>query len=78
MSIGFNDTDIEKIARQARKTGWTVTVTGGNHVKWISPNKEITLTSGLTANTRSWANFKVLLRKAGLMAHKNQKKKSLR
>lgn len=75
MALGFNDKDIEKVAKQATKDGWEVFVSGGNHVKWFSPDGETLLTSALTCNPQSWANFKVLLRRHGLMAHKNHKKK---
>lgn len=26
--------DIEKLARKARRQGWTVEVTKGNHIRW--------------------------------------------
>lgn len=75
MAFGFNDKDIERVAKTAIKLGWDVKVSGGNHVKWLSPDGETFLTSALTCNSQSWANFKVLLRRHGLLAHKNQKKK---
>jgi hypothetical protein len=34
------DKETEALAKKARKAGWTVEVTGGNHVKWTPPPLE--------------------------------------
>lgn len=31
------DSDVEKMARQARKAGWTVEINRRNHIVWRSP-----------------------------------------
>lgn len=37
--------DYEKLVRAARKQGWTVTITGGNHLKWVAPDGDHLVTS---------------------------------
>ncbi len=32
------DKDVEKLVRQARKAGWTVTIDGGTHIRWDAPH----------------------------------------
>lgn len=34
------DSDVEKLARQARRSGFSVEVTGSNHLRWTAPIKE--------------------------------------
>jgi predicted RNA binding protein YcfA (HicA-like mRNA interferase family) len=60
------DKEIEKIARDARKEGWDVTITGGNHIRWRSPDGKSTVISGLTGATPGWVKAKSQLRRAGL------------
>lgn len=60
------DKEIEKIAKAARKQGWTVGVTGGNHIKWVTPKGETAVISGLTGATPGWIKAKNQLIKAGL------------
>lgn len=47
------DKDLEKLARRARRAGWTVEVTGRNHVRWTAPDGRQSFTTGLTMNRRS-------------------------
>lgn len=65
-SLGANK-EIEKIARTARKQGWTVEVTGGNHLKFTSPSGA-RVYGGLTACGPGVKKFMSALRKAGLQA----------
>lgn len=46
------DKDLEKLARRARRAGWTVEVNGRNHVRWTAPDGQ-SFTTGLTMNRRS-------------------------
>jgi predicted RNA binding protein YcfA (HicA-like mRNA interferase family) len=64
MAIGMNNKDMEKIAKEARKRGWTITVTRGNHVKWQAPDGHCVF-SPLTGSYRSWKNFRAMLKRNG-------------
>ena len=63
-TLGANK-DIEKLARVARKQGWTVEVTGGNHLKFTPPNGG-PIFGGLTTCGPGMKKFSSALRKAGL------------
>jgi predicted RNA binding protein YcfA (HicA-like mRNA interferase family) len=75
MAYGFNDKDIEKLAKAALHAGWRVEMTKGNHVMWYAPDGETKILSSLTGSPCSWRSFKHQLRKAGLTADKHHKKK---
>jgi hypothetical protein len=64
--LGANK-DIEKLARRAKKQGWEVEVTGGNHLRFISPEGEV-VTSGMSVCQTSIKKVTSQLRKAGLAA----------
>lgn len=63
--LGANK-EIEKIARIARKQGWTVSVTGGNHLKFVPPQGGMPIFGGLTACGPGAKKFARTLQKAGL------------
>lgn len=44
MGLG-TDKDVEKMAKVALRAGWKVTVTRGNHIKWVSPDGEMYISS---------------------------------
>lgn len=46
-NLGANS-DVEKLARQARKGGIEVFITRSNHLRWLDPKTGDFLTSGLT------------------------------
>jgi predicted RNA binding protein YcfA (HicA-like mRNA interferase family) len=48
-SFGMNK-DLEPVARQCLKAGWTVEVTKGNHVRWASPDGSFTTVTSLTGS----------------------------
>lgn len=64
-NLGANK-DIEKLARKARKQGWTVEVTRGNHLKFTPPNGGQPIFGGLTSCQTGVKKFTSTLRKAGL------------
>lgn len=66
MRYGFNDKDIEKIAKQAVAEGWRIVIARGGHVMWYAPDGVNILTSSLTGSARGWANHKASLRRLGL------------
>lgn len=76
MAYGFNDKDIEQLARVALKAGWRVEMTKGSHVMWYAPDGTTKILSSLTGSPCSWRNFKNQLRKAGLISGKHHKKKA--
>jgi hypothetical protein len=63
-SLGANK-EIEKLARVARKQGWEVTVTGGNHLKFTPPEGR-PIFGGLTTCGPGMKKFSAHLKKAGL------------
>jgi hypothetical protein len=65
MRLGINDKDMEKVAKRAQKAGWTITISGGNHLKWLSPDGKTMLVSSRTGSYRAWKNFRADLRRAG-------------
>lgn len=73
MNTGINDKDMRKVAKQAQREGWVITVTGSNHLKWRSPDG-ITLFSPMTGSYRSWKNFRAMLRRNGFDPDKVKKK----
>lgn len=64
-SLGANK-EVEKIARKAKKQGWEVTVTGGNHLKFVPPGGGQPVFGGLTTCGPGMKKFIAHLRKAGL------------
>lgn len=59
--------DVEKLARTARRAGWTVEITGKNHLRWISPNGKDKLTSALTfGDERRIKKIEKFLRERGV------------
>lgn len=61
------DKDTEKMIRQARKQGWDVSLTKGNHVKFVPPEGAIIFGS-LTGSVTSQRKLRAQLKKAGLAA----------
>ena len=58
---------LRSAARVARKAGWTITVTGGGHLKWTPPAGKFVVTPlSPRAGRRSTDNSLADLRKAGL------------
>lgn len=57
--------DVEKIIRIARKQGWDVQMTKGNHIKFIPPNGDFII-SGLSMRDSGVLQLKKRLKKAGL------------
>lgn len=65
--------ETEKIARLARRQGWMVEITRGNHVRFTSPSGDIIIAS-LTGGASSHVQFRRRLTKAGLeMQHRSGK-----
>lgn len=68
MRFGFNDKDIERLAKDAIAEGWRVEIAKGGHVKWFAPDGETLIVSSLTGSACGWRNFKAQVRRAGLSA----------
>jgi hypothetical protein len=72
--------EIEELARGARKQGWSVVVTSGNHIKWSPPPldkprekwteedqiQQRPAISGLTPVSAAFSKLKSQLRRKGL------------
>lgn len=60
------DKETEKLVKAARKAGWDVSVTGGNHIKFLPPNGEDAVIAGLTGGGYALPKLKNQLKKRGL------------
>lgn len=59
--------DIEKLVKAARKQGWEVTVTGGNHLRFVPPDKSMPIVHGaLTGTGPGIVKLRTQLRRSGL------------
>lgn len=65
MGYGANK-ETEKMIRIAKREGWNVEVTRGNHLKFLPPNNGPIIIAGLTSNTSGVLQTRKRLRKAGL------------
>jgi len=64
--LGSNK-EIEKLARLARKQGWTVEVTRANHLKFLPPGGGKPVFGGLTSCQTGVKKFTHSLKRAGLV-----------
>lgn len=64
-NMGANK-DVEKIVRVARKQGWSVEFTKGNHIKFVPPGDGDFIISGLSMRDSGVLQLRKRLRKAGL------------
>jgi hypothetical protein len=60
------DKDTEKLVRAARKCGWTVSVTGGNHLKFTPPGSGHIIFGALTGCGPGQRKLRAALVKAGV------------
>lgn len=56
--------DVEKMIRKARHQGFNISMTKGNHIKFVAPSGEIVI-GGLTSNTSGVLQLRRRLQKAG-------------
>jgi hypothetical protein len=49
-------TEVQKLARMLRGEGWRVEHTGGNHLKWRSPDGVLVIT-GWSPGTHRWRAY---------------------
>jgi hypothetical protein len=52
--------------KQAERAGWTVTMTGGGHLKWRSSSGQVVISPATPSDRRSVLNTRRDLRNAGL------------
>lgn len=62
------DKDTEKLIRAARRGGWDVSVTGGNHVKFVPPHDGEIIFGSLTGCGPGQRKLRARLVKAGVAA----------
>lgn len=60
------DKELEKVIKKAKKAGWTVSTTGGNHILFLHPDGESRVLSGLTGCGPGFSKVKGQLRNKGL------------
>lgn len=61
------DKDVEKVIRKARKAGWDIQITGGNHIKFQPPKGGQAVIGSLSpGSSRSVRTLRHNLAKAGL------------
>lgn len=58
--------ETEKLIRFARSEGWDVSITRGNHIKFLSPNGVDMVIGGMTPNTSGVLQLRRRLKMAGL------------
>lgn len=59
--------DLTVLVRKAKSQGWTITYTGGGHLKWVSPTGEIVFSSSTPSDTRTLKNTKQQLKMRGFI-----------
>jgi hypothetical protein len=64
--IGGISKDLRPIVRTAEDAGWTVIKRKGGHLKWISPDGQITGSGATLSDQRAISNIKSRLRRLGL------------
>lgn len=62
------DKDTNKLIRAARKQGWEVSITKGNHVKFVPPGSGDIIFGALTGSITGQRMLKRQLQKAGVAA----------
>lgn len=62
------DKDTAKLIRAARKARWEVSLTKGNHVKFIPPGEGSIIFGSLTGSVTSQKKLRSQLHKAGVSA----------
>lgn len=59
--------DMQKLVRAAEKSGWKVSITGGNHIKFMPPNPDQKIIFGaLTGTPTGNKKLRAMLIKEGL------------
>lgn len=59
--------DLSDLLRDVRRAGWSVTTTGGGHLRLCPPRKGSCIYTGSTpSDHRSLANLRAQLKRAGL------------
>lgn len=60
------DKDIQRLVRAAEREGWAVSVTGGNHIRFRSPDGFTTIIGSMSGGVTSNKKLKSQLLKAGV------------
>lgn len=53
-----------EVVREVESEGWTLEMTGGNHVKWLHPSGAFVYGASTPSDRRAWANHLSRLRRA--------------
>lgn len=58
--------EIRQLVRRARRGGWMVELTAGDHVRFRSPAGVVVVSSQTPSDNRTWKAVRARLRRAGL------------
>ena len=67
--------DLQQLVKQAKKQGWEVSRTKGDHLKWVSPMGSFFFSASTPSDIRGLKNLKRDLRVNGFIQFKRQKGK---
>lgn len=60
----FQGAEIRKLASRMAKLGYSATITGKNHVKFVKPGRKPLFTSGTPSDHRTARNFASLVKRS--------------
>jgi hypothetical protein len=67
VSLAGASKDINVLVKAARKQGWDVRITGGNHIQFIPPERDLPIVHGaLTGTGPGVVKLRTQLRRSGL------------
>lgn len=67
--------DLKDLISEARAQGWTVTICGSGHLKFVSPAKQTVFTSSTPGDYRVVANMRAHLRRLGFRTREDQERR---
>jgi predicted RNA binding protein YcfA (HicA-like mRNA interferase family) len=63
--MSSNRKEMREVIRRAQRQGWTITQTGGDHLKWVSPSGSVVFCSSTPSDRRAMKNHTSMLRRHG-------------
>lgn len=67
--------ELKVLQKEALIQGWSVSLSNGNHLKWVAPNGKVIFTSKTPSDARAIDNIKRDLKSAGLVLVKKNRRK---
>ena len=65
--------ELAKIAKEAEAQGWTISITNGGHLKWVSPTGRCVFTAQTPSDVRAYHRIRSDLRRMGFIDIKPKK-----